>query len=196
MALEIATVCASNNNRSMAAHKALREAGFSVNSYGTGSAVRLPGPRIDKPNNYAFGTPYEQIYRELKAQDERLYRANGLLQMIDRNRQLKSAPERWHDGRLHFDLVVTCEERCFDSVCDDLLNRAANPAAANKLVHVVNIDIKDNAEEAAKGAAAILELVKSFQEAGEALDDKVVDIVCDWQARYPGLPILHSAHFY
>ena len=46
--------------------------GCQVASFGTGNAVRLPGPSMDKPNIYPFGTTYERMYKELKAQDEKL----------------------------------------------------------------------------------------------------------------------------
>lgn len=221
--LKICTVCASNNNRSMESHKQLRDAGFDVQSFGTGSAVRLPGPLIDKPNVYEFGTPYEEIYQDLTSQDcRKMYESNGLIHMIDRNRHIKKAPEKWHENAYagKFDLVITCEERCFDSVLDDLMVRMVlNPIADNevrKAVHVINVDIKDDNENAIIGGRGILKLVKMIHEfrreemkrlkevngdkyVGEhdiILEDNIMKILVNWQKDHTHLQTLYGVSYY
>ncbi|KAJ5789677.1 uncharacterized protein N7518_006688 [Penicillium psychrosexuale] len=229
--LKFCTVCASNNNRSMEAHLQLSGAptAFPVISFGTGSLVRLPGPSITQPNVYSFNTTsYNQMYEELCSKDERLYRGNGILNMLDRNRQLKWGPERFQDwvpgvpridnlskgdkGAIGteggvVDVIITCEERCWDAVVDDLMNKGN---ALNYPVHVFNVDIKDNHEEALTGGKAILDLANHLNEAAvaehlvhgsegwangtgparQSFDEKVPEILADWQERYPNLPAL------
>jgi RNA polymerase II subunit A C-terminal domain phosphatase SSU72 len=168
------------------------------------------------------------MYNELDTKDPRLYKANGLLPMLDRNRNVKWGPERWQDWPIGVprvngqqrhnqgskgtesgvvDVVFTCEERCWDSVVDNLLERGA---PLNRPVHVFNVDIKDNHEEALVGGQAILDLatrlnnaavearekagVEAFDnghpEARHGFDEQVPDILAEWQEKWPHLPAL------
>ncbi|GJD02701.1 RNA polymerase II subunit A domain phosphatase SSU72 [Colletotrichum higginsianum IMI 349063] len=223
--LKFCTVCASNQNRSMVSHLRLANANYPVISFGTGSLVRLPGPSITQPNVYHFNkTSYDSIFKELESKDPRLYRANGVLNMVDRNRHVKWGPERWQDWQVGMprlthtddrgsagveggvvDIVITCEERCWDAVIDDLMNRGA---PLNRPVHVINVDIKDNHEEASVGGRAILDLANSLNAAAveereavgaaafdsgsassrASFDERVPDILAAWQDRWPHLP--------
>ncbi|KAI6833578.1 RNA polymerase II subunit A C-terminal domain phosphatase [Hortaea werneckii] len=252
--LKFCTVCASNNNRSMEAHLRLTSAPspYPTISFGTGSLVRLPGPSINQPNVYNFNnTSYESMYSELLAKDQRLYKANGILPMLERNKGVKWGPERWQDWRVGVprvgkrwmsventesgipseaeysedkgyagteggtvDIVITCEERCWDAVVDDLLNRGS---PLNRPVHVFNVDIKDNHEEALVGGKAILELADALNAAAAqeretvgaqggpaavngfdsgssgaraGFDERVPEILAEWQERWPQLPAL------
>lgn len=227
--LKFCTVCASNNNRSMEAHLRLStsESQYPVISFGTGSLVRLPGPSISEPQVYNFNvTSYDKMYNELHDQDARLYRNNGILNMLDRNRNIKWGPERfqdWNAGAARMeavkrgdkgslgaeggvvDVIFTCEERCWDAVVDNLLERGA---PLNRPVHVFNVDIRDNHEEALVGGRAILELADALNQAAgqerqsygaggwengtgnarQSFDERVPDILADWQVKWPNLP--------
>ncbi|EHA49858.1 RNA polymerase II subunit A C-terminal domain phosphatase [Pyricularia oryzae] len=223
--LKFCTVCASNQNRSMEAHLQLSKANYPVISFGTGSLVRLPGPTITQPNVYKFNsTSYDAMYKELEGKDRRLYTANGILNMLERNRNVKRGPERWQDWQIGIprlehasdrgsegteagvvDIVFTCEERCWDAVVEDLHARGS---PLNRPVHVINVDIKDNHEEAAVGGQGILDLANSLNRAAaeerdkigaagfdsgsaaarSGFDDRVADVLAEWQERWPNLP--------
>lgn len=229
--LKFCTVCASNQNRSMVAHLRLSTApaAYPVISFGTGSLVRLPGPSITQPNVYNFNTTsYAHIYDELYSKDQKLYRNNGVLNMIERNKGIKWGPERFQDwvpgmpriehvangekGALGtesgvVDIIITCEERCWDAVVDDLMNKGA---PLNRPVHVFNVDIRDNHEEALVGGKAILDLADRLNAAAnmerevngsdgwengtgaarQSFDEKVPEILASWQEEYPNLPAL------
>ncbi|KAJ3062455.1 putative tRNA threonylcarbamoyladenosine biosynthesis protein kae1 [Podochytrium sp. JEL0797] len=150
-----AVICASNMNRSMEAHHVLKINNFNIKSYGTGSAVRLPGPSIDKPNVYRFDTPYEDIHKDLVTKDRNLYAQNGLLMMLERNMATKRSPESWQLSREIFNVIFTCEERCYDAVLEEFLDRGEK---LNIPVHVINLEIRDNHEDAVVGGKLFLEL--------------------------------------
>jgi len=181
--VRFATICMSNQNRSMEAHHVLAKKGLDVDSYGTNTVIKIPGPAADRPNVYPFGMTYEEIYQDLVAKDQALYTQNGLLMLMDRNRKIKAAPQRFQESlEEHYDVLITCEDRCFDMVCEDLMGRAMG-RMIGKRVHVVNFDIKDSPEEAAVAARAILELAVRIEAAGERIDGDIEGIIEEFQAR-------------
>ena len=46
------------------------------------------------------------------------YTTNGILHMLDRNRRIKTHPEKFKDSKDHFDMIITCEERVYDQVLE------------------------------------------------------------------------------
>lgn len=56
-----------------------------------------------------------------------------------------------------FDVIITCEGRCWDAVCEELGTRGG---IYNVPVHVINFEIKDAIDEALKGGQAIAKLVQ------------------------------------
>lgn len=174
--------------------------------------VKLPGTSADRPNVYPFGTTYEAIAADLRQKDASYYTQNGLLMMMERNRRLKLAPQRFQDSNLlsgyseksstqaadvvhsGYDLIITCEERCFDLVCEDLVQRGISQR--NRPVHVLNFDIKDTPEDAMVGARSILTFVQSLEECVD-LDDEFDSRLATFMASKACIhPMQHAVLFY
>ena len=61
-----------------------------------------------------------------------------MLHMLDRNRRIKEKAERFQESKEQFDVILTCEERCYDLV---IANFEAMENTNEQPVHVINIDI-------------------------------------------------------
>ena len=126
--LSYALVCSSNMNRSMEAHAAFLNAGFTkVASLGTGRMVRLPAATAEGQVSFVFGTPYTEILKELEGQAEadaklqEFYRRTKLLDILRRNARIKTAPERLQKiEELTYDVIVCFDIRVYDAVQEDL----------------------------------------------------------------------------
>ncbi|GBM56765.1 RNA polymerase II subunit A C-terminal domain phosphatase SSU72 [Araneus ventricosus] len=189
--LRVAVVCSSNQNRSMEAHAFLSKKGFKVRSFGSGNQVKLPGPAPDKPNVYDFSISYEQMYQDLLAKDKALYTQNGLLHMLDRNRRIKSHPERFQSCYETFDVIFTVEERVYDQVVEELASRSPKEISP---IHIINIDVQDNHEEATIGAFLVCEMATMMAES-EDLDNDIDELLQEFEAKAQR-PILHTVQFY
>lgn len=97
----------------------------------------------------------------------------------------------FQDCKEHFDIVMCCEERCYDQVIDDLDVRGHRTRTA---VHVINIEIQDNHDEATIGAFFICELCTLLEEC-EDLDNEIAEILNEFESR-SDRNILHSICFY
>jgi RNA polymerase II subunit A C-terminal domain phosphatase SSU72 len=62
-----------------------------VESYGTGTQVRLPGKSAMEPRIFKFGTPYADMYNSLSEtpEDVAFFMHNGVLQLCKRGAAVK-----------------------------------------------------------------------------------------------------------
>ena len=188
-----AMVCAANMNRSMAAHCALLEKGLNVSSFGAGSSVKIPGASKDDPNVYEFGkATYEEILNDLKTQNESLYRAKGLLGMLERNTRVKPKPERWQDNsdEREFDVVLCFEERVFDLVLADMREKNAKGVPCL----VINLDVRDSHEDAVNAAPMALKLCEMIEKCEDW--ECEIDEILDQFEEEVGIKPLYSICYY
>jgi len=189
--LRIAVICSSNMNRSMEAHRLLKKKGFNIESFGTGSQVKLPGTSADKPNVYPFDTPYEQIYQDLVKKDKAAYTNNGVLNMLDRNRRIKKNPEKFQMNKDFFNIVLTCEERVYDQVLEDFNTREQT---IFQQCHIINCDITDNHEDATLGAIILSQLMDELV-THDDIDNDIDEVLQDFEES-KNRALMHSVLFY
>lgn len=111
--------------------------------------------------------------------------------MLDRNRRIKTAPERFQMCQERFDVIITCEERVYDQVIDFLDNRENKSSIP---VHVLNIDIPDNHDEAIKGSFLISDLATMLSKTTDL--DNEIDEVCYKFETENNKELLHCIMFY
>lgn len=165
----------------MEAHVILGNAGLRVESYGTGTQVRLPGRSAMEPQIFKFGTPYAHMFNSMSAtpDDTAFFQRNGVLQLCKRGAAVKPAPQRWQDMPSEFianhDVVIAFEERIFDAVVEDLQMR--EPTENFEPIHVICLDTKDNPHEAALQGQVALELCWLLESAADDLITNAPELV-------------------
>lgn len=111
--------------------------------------------------------------------------------MLDRNRRIKHAPEKFQTCEEKFDVIISCEERVYDQIIEFLDNRETK---SNTPVHVINIDIPDNHDEAVKGSFLISDLATMLANTSDL--DNEIDEVCYTFETENNKNILHCIMFY
>ena len=84
-----------------------------VESYGTGTQVRLPGKSAMEPRNFKFGTPYADMYKSLSGtpEDEAFFIHNGVLQLCKRGSSVKVSVN--DDDVLYLVLMIFVSRKLF-----------------------------------------------------------------------------------
>ncbi|KAG0469444.1 hypothetical protein HPP92_015530 [Vanilla planifolia] len=133
------------------------------------------------------------MYDDLRRKDPDLYKRNGILPMLKRNCTVKTAPQRWQENSSdgHFDVVMTFEEKVFDMVIEDLNNRKHSMM---KPVLIINLEVKDNHEEAYIGAKLALDLCQEL-EAVDCWEDSIDDIMNAFEKQH-NRKLLYGISFY
>lgn len=189
--LRFAVVCSSNMNRSMEAHSFLQKKGFNIRSYGTGEKIKIPGRSEKEPNQYPFGTSYDDIYSDLKSKDKALYTKNGMLHIMERNRRIKKGPEKFQETQNKYDIILTVEEKVYDQVLADFEARGSD---TEQSVHIINMNVVDNPEDATIGAFLLCDLAQELA-ISDDLDNDIEEIIQDFESKCQR-EVLHTILFY
>ncbi len=88
-------------------------------------------------------------------------------------------------------MVITAEERVYDQAVEHFEEKGGE---AGQPVHIINMDIVDNHEEATIGAFLLCELVQMLADSAD-MEDEMDELVQEFEARCKRT-ILHTVAFY
>lgn len=109
------------------------------------------------------------------------YGQKGILTMLDRNRKVKLAPERFQECGKIFDVVISCEERVFDAICEGMRPDASIATSATAYRHANLWD------------ALLLELIVRGGELNQpvhVINVEVCALICHGAYMYPCRAVL------
>ena len=112
--------------------------------------------------------------------------------MVDRNRKLKLKPEKFQDSDAYFRIIFTVEERIFDRAMEHFMSKSTSNS--ERSAHVINLEVEDNLQSAARGARLICELARNIHQL-EDIDSEIEEYLESYQQKH-GISILHSLVFY
>lgn len=174
--LKFAVICNGNSNRSMAVHHSMAQKGFQVSSFGFEEVVAIPGKKKGKPNYYEYTMSYQEIIDDLIEDDKTFYTEAGVISLLERNKALKSHPQRFQDydedpNAMKFDVIFTCTRRIFDHLCNHLETKYDTYPC-----HIINVNVDDNTTDAIRGAEIFIDMATQI-EASEDLENEVLKII-------------------
>ena len=105
--------------------------------------------------------------------------------------QIKPRPERFQECKDLFDLILTCEERVYDQVVEDMNSGEQETCQP---VHVINVNILDTNKEATLGAFLICDLCQCVQLMGD-MEDRIGELLQAFEEK-SGRSFLHTVCFY
>jgi len=160
-------ICDGNNVlRSMEIHRVLQEKNeFCVKSYGVEKKVRIAADE-NTEIEFDYKMSFLDIAKELANLPEHgeIFRKNGIIELLAKNRELKQGPENFISATQRFDIIFTVELAMIEKVIgllDKLVARGQvpDPIMRNNgfgsTCHIINIDIGDFKADAALGAQLI-----------------------------------------
>ena len=115
-----------------------------------------------------------------------------MLALLDRNRNIKTGPERWQnaDAVGKVNVAICFDDRIFELVDEDCSNR---DGVDYENLHVINIDTKDDPEAAAISAELALELCQRLDKMDELDESEVPDLISSFE-KEKNISLKHSMH--